>query len=400
MIISLIGIAGRMAGDLLTSALGWASSLLFGRVPRSHQVFLVLMMALSLLWAVAVLGIVLPSVNSLLLAGTPHPPFVNRAWLGVALIVLAAFLPLGVGLAGFLVPATGEREEGPAIVREVLRGYLLAPVISGLLVFLAGVGVARKIRSKRHGWSDIHVPIVVKTDGYDDVVHDLREALLRAGLDVRVEDAPRVMTVPAEILTRVAGAHVQKLRPDHLVDLNAPDLRVGVYPSDIAISGSTTERTRARAAILSRLATTSAHLTASAEAQKVEDQLEAMSAARGRAGVPLAPESRTALDQVDATLLGLAIPTDEWDILYRLRLQIERDLLVGAEPGTVFPGDGQGRHRGVTERAEVRHAPRIGRTVPDAVAGQVSPRGSRWVPTTHEEPTVGSNPAMKIGGTL
>ena len=160
-------------------------------------------------------------------------------------------------------------------------------MISGLLVFLAGVGVARKIRSKRHGWSDIHVPIVVKTDGYDDVVHDLREALIRAGLDVRVEDAPRVMTVPAEILTRVAGAHVQKLRPDHLVDLNAPDLRVGVYPSDIAISGSTTERTRARAAILSRLATTSAHMTTSAEAQKVEDQLEAMSAARGRAGGPL-----------------------------------------------------------------------------------------------------------------
>ena len=27
-----------------------------------------------------------------------------------------------------------------------------------------------------------------------------------------------------------------------------------------------------------------------------------------------------------------------WDTLYRIRLQIERDLLVHAEPGTVFPG--------------------------------------------------------------
>jgi hypothetical protein len=37
-------------------------------------------------------------------------------------------------------------------------------------------------------------------------------------------------------------------------------------------------------------------------------------------------------------LLDLAVPTDEWDILYRLRLQFERDLLAGVEPGTAFPG--------------------------------------------------------------
>lgn len=32
------------------------------------------------------------------------------------------------------------------------------------------------------------------------------------------------------------------------------------------------------------------------------------------------------------------LPTDEWDILYRLRLQAERDQLIGAKPGTEFPG--------------------------------------------------------------
>jgi hypothetical protein len=31
-LVSVFGFAGRFAGDLLTSALGWASSLLFGRV--------------------------------------------------------------------------------------------------------------------------------------------------------------------------------------------------------------------------------------------------------------------------------------------------------------------------------------------------------------------------------
>ena len=40
MLLSGFGLLGRFAGDLLTSALSWASSLLFGRVPRSHQTFL------------------------------------------------------------------------------------------------------------------------------------------------------------------------------------------------------------------------------------------------------------------------------------------------------------------------------------------------------------------------
>src|SRR5664279_5429191 len=144
MIVSLFGLAGRVAGDLLTSALGWACSLLFGRVPRSHQIFVVLMMSGAFLWTVLVLCLVVPSVASLLLSATPHPPFVDQAWLGFALLLGVVFVPLGVGLSGYLVPASGERTPVTSVPKELLRGYLLCPLISGLLIFLAGVGIARK----------------------------------------------------------------------------------------------------------------------------------------------------------------------------------------------------------------------------------------------------------------
>jgi hypothetical protein len=334
MIISIFGFAGRVAGDLMTSALGWASSLLFGRVPRSHQIYLVLMMAGSFVWVVVILSLVLPSVAALLLSATPHPPFVDRALLGAALLFAAIVVPLIVGLAGYLVPAEGERPGGLVVVREVLRGYLLTPLISGLLVFLAGVGIARKIRSRRHSWSDTHVPIVVKPGGYDRLVADLHDALASAELPTTAEDAPWVLTLPAWLITRVAGGNVRKLRPDRLMDLSGPDLRIGVYPSDIAISGSTRDRTRARAAIVSRLATTSAHLTTSAEAQELEDRLGSLARDGGTAGAG----PRGGFTAIDETLLDLAVPNDEWDILYRMRLQIERDLLAGSAPGTAFPG--------------------------------------------------------------
>jgi len=382
MIISIFGIAGRWAGDLLTSALGWASSLLFGRVPRSHQVFLVLMMALSILWSLSVLGILVPGVQALFLAGTPHPPSVNLALLAVALLVGVVVLPLGVGLAGYLVPATGERQDAAGVPREIARGYLLAPVITGLLVFLAAVGIARKIRSKRHGWADVHVPIVVKPDGYDTMVRDLNAALDDAGLSVTAEEAPWVLTLPARVLTAVAGGNVRKLRPDRLMTLNGRDLRVGLYPSDIAISGATRERTRARAALLSRLATTAAHLTTSEEAQKIEDRLAKLGDTRRTGGGKLPPADRAEFDEIDEALLDLAVPTDEWDILYRLRLQIERDLLVGAKPGTEFPG-------------QVQETPdKAGAATDDARPAGRRPYGSTPARPVHK---AGPGVALKIG---
>src|SRR5664280_443904 len=323
-LVSVFGFAGRFAGDLLTSALGWASSLLFGRVPRSHQVFLVLMMAGSFLWLVLLLALVLPIVSSTLLAATPHPPFVDQVWLAAVLLLGVILVPLGVGLAGYLVPSQGERPQGAAILVEIARGYLLAPLVGGLLVFLAGVGIARKVRSKRHGWADVHVPIVVKPGGYDRLVADLRDALVEVGFAATAEDAPWVLTLPAQLLTRVAGSNVRQLRPDRLITLSAPDLNVGVYPSDVAISGAAAERTRARAAILSRLTWSSAHLTMSAEGSATGSRLAANASARFAA--------------IDERLLGLALPTDEWDILFRLRLQVERDLLAGSGSGSVAPG--------------------------------------------------------------
>jgi hypothetical protein len=348
-LISIFGIAGRFAGDLLTSALGWASSLLFGRVPRSHQIFLVLMMAASFVWSIVLLALLLPTVASVLLSATPHPPFVDRAWLGFALLVAAVILPLLVGLAGYLVPAQGERAGRVSIPIEILRGYLITPLLVGLLIFLAGVGISRKIRSKRHGWSDTHVPIVVKPGGYEKMVADLHDSLASADLATDVEDAPWVLTMPAQLLTRVAGSNVRKLRPDRLRRLTGQELMIGVYPSDIAISGATAERTRARAAILSRLTTTSAHLTVSEEAQEVEDRLSKLSGA-GATGAMSPAQARVTFEPIDALLLDLAVPTDEWDILYRMRLQIERDLLVGAEPGTDFPGHESSSRDGATAR--------------------------------------------------
>jgi hypothetical protein len=93
----------------------------------------------------------------------------------------------------------------------------------------------------------------------------------------------------------------------------------------------------ARAAIASRLTATAAYLTTSKEAEAVEDRLDRIIQARktmdseGLAGRPdaLLEELRA----LDATLATLVVDSAEWEVLYRMRLQIERDLLVGSPVG-------------------------------------------------------------------
>jgi hypothetical protein len=90
----------------------------------------------------------------------------------------------------------------------------------------------------------------------------------------------------------------------------------------------------------SRLTTTAAHLTVSAEAQAIEDRLTALANGSGN------PERRPRFDDaaaasfeaIDRSLATIVIPYDEWEVLYRQRLQVERDLRAGAMAGEALIG--------------------------------------------------------------
>jgi hypothetical protein len=339
---TIFGVIGQQAGRILTTALGWASTLLFGRVPQSKQVLLALVTLGSLAWVAMVGGVVVPSVGTFFLAAVPSPDFIDEDWIRLAMLAGAVVLPLVIGAGSLFVVDASDRPKGLAIVQQVLRGYPLAFLLALILAFLAAVGVTRKARSLYKRWTDAHIPIVVRPGGYDVMVDDLKEALDQAGLAVERRAAPRVLSVPAHLVAAVAGGGVRMLVPDRLTMLASPALEVGLYPSDISISGNKAELARARAAIASRLTSTSAHLTTSKEAQAVEDRLEAVVRAEPRVdanGRPVLPrEVASELEAIDETLARLEVDYDQWEVLYRMRLQVERDLLAGAKVGEDFPG--------------------------------------------------------------
>jgi hypothetical protein len=205
----------------------------------------------------------------------------------------------------------------------------------------------RFVHHRAIGWVDAHVPIVVHPGGYERVVADLERALDDAGLEVDRRPAPLPLALPGRMLGRIAGPGIRSLVPDNLIDLVGPDLEIGLYPSDISIGGKKIPVARARAAIATRLTATAASMTTSAEAQAVEAKLEKLTAPRAAGARPGddAPDRgavHAVLRSIDEELAVLTVPHDEWEILYRQRLQIERDLLAGQAPGSVLPSDTRG----------------------------------------------------------
>jgi len=337
---SLFAAIGRQAGRALTTALGWASTLLFGRVSHEKHLLLTLISLGSLAWVVMLLGVLLPDLGTFLLTTLPLPAFIDHNWVRLAMLIGVLVAPLLVGVGGlFIVDAAG-RPSGLDAVRQVLRGYPVAFLLAFTLIFLAVVGVVRKARTIARRRTDAHIPIVVHAGGYSTMVDDLEMALRDAGLPVGRRPAAAILAVPARLVARVAGGGVRALVPDELTTLFSPVIEVELYPSDIAISGEKAAVARARAAIASRLTVTAAYLTTSREAQAVEDELDRITEARktmDAEGLPGRSDALLAdLQAIDATLAMLVVDAAEWEVLYRMRLQVERDMLLGVPVGHAF----------------------------------------------------------------
>jgi hypothetical protein len=313
----LFALIGRFIGKLLNMAFGWASTLLFGQVPQSKQLLLSGVSLAAIAWVAALIGVMVPDVGEFLLALVPRPDWIQEDWLRLLMIILALILPLVVGVAGFILLDPADRPSGLGRMRAVLRGYPYAAVLALVLLILIVVAPVRKVRSILKGWTDEHVPVIVQPGGYDRVATDVEHALDGAGLEIERGRAPFVLELPSRLLAAVGGSSVRRLVPDRLFVLKNSSLEVTLHPSDIAVSGKKADVARARAAIATRVTFTAAYMTTARESQQVEDVLLAISEGKAPGG---------ALAAVDDRLARLTIPHDEWEVLYRQRLQVERAL--------------------------------------------------------------------------
>src|SRR5215211_444105 len=117
-IASLFALVGRFVGRVLTTALGWASVLLFGRVPQDRQVWLAVLTFGSLVWVATLVGVVLPDVGEVLLAVVPLPSWIPNDLVRLAMLAAALLLPAILGGVTLLLQDPEDRPAGMELAKQ------------------------------------------------------------------------------------------------------------------------------------------------------------------------------------------------------------------------------------------------------------------------------------------
>jgi hypothetical protein len=340
LIASLFALVGRFVGRVLTTTLGWASVMLFGRIPQDRQIWLAVLTFGSLAWVALAVGVLVPDAGSFLLAALPIPDWVPQELVRLAMLAGAIALPALIGGVTLLLQDPEDRPRGTALLRQIAMGYALVPTLAVTLVVLALVGTLGKLDSLLHRRQDAHVPLVVRPGRYDSLVDTLEDTLRGGGLVTARSAGPSVLTTPAKALAKVGGGGIGRLVPDRLVVLVGPDVKVSVYPADLAITGSKDAVPKARALIARDVPSRDAWFTTTKEAQQLEDKLAALE-------TPDAAARAASLPALDSRLLDLEVDQETFEVLYRRRLQLavppEADVRSDAEPERPRPDPPPGR---------------------------------------------------------
>jgi hypothetical protein len=325
----ILGVLSRMAGKLLNTIFGWATVTLFGRVPQSRQIFLSIIALGSVVWLAVVLGIAFPDFGTFLLGFVPLPDWVDEAWVRLAMLVAAVLIPVVVGAISLLMLEPGERPQGIlAKGKEVLKGYPYTLGLALTLVLMTILVPFVKLRVIMKRWSSQHMPVLVEADDYLKVADQIERTLDQRGWSTQREQASWMLRFPTRLLTLFASGAIDDLVAKNLTVLSAPSLEVVLHPADLVINGKKEDVVHARAAITEQLTLSEAHLTWTKEGNELEDQLNDLwHRIKGTKGKSYWTSAAARLQDIDRELGRLEVPFEEWEVLFRTKLLLERELL-------------------------------------------------------------------------
>lgn len=317
---ALVAAVGRSLGRILNTAFGWATIMLFGKVPQERQIYLSGAAFGSVLWLIALLGVAFPSFATWLLSFVRLPPWVNPNWVRLGMLAAAALLPLVVGGLSFVMADRSRREAGAA--RLVLRGYPYTLGLALTLVLMLIFAPLARLRDLVRRRGTVHVPVIVEEDDYGTVLEAVRGVLRRNGLGVERAPAPGILRFSMRLLSVLAGRGSRARVAEELSVLRAPNAEVLVHPADLVIAAPEMEAARIRALLSQHLAFTPAYFTYSREANEMEDALRGLWE-RVHDGAPAA-SAETELRALEGHLETMRLSYEEWEVLFRQVLLLDR----------------------------------------------------------------------------
>lgn len=316
---ALLAMVFRSAGKLLNMAFGWATVLLFGRVPEDRQIYLSGVAFGSVLWLVALVGLAFPTVGSFLVAFVSPPEWL-KPWIRIGMLVGVIVIP---ALVGWLSTRLVDPAQRPSTPRAIVRGYPYTVGLALTLLIMTVFAPIMKVRDLVRRWTTEHIPVIIVPEHYAAVVDEVRRALEVGGLPTTPQPASWMLRAPTTILTWFAGRSLGG-SDIPLQRLVGPKSQILLHPSDLVLSGREPDAAHARAVLAERLTSTHAYLTWTKESNEVEDQLRLVWAALKEHRGTEAADQLTAIER---KLHALTVSYEEWEVLFRQLLLAQRELL-------------------------------------------------------------------------
>jgi hypothetical protein len=325
-------------------ALGWATAIYFGQVPGKQGRILAVISLASAAWVIVIIGFALPLLVGAILEVLGvidrnfqvDPLVVLGLW---AAIILAPPVIAGITV---VVKFHDDRSWGQWLGMIPASYPATASLGAGVLqmVLFTPILVVQRWM-KKQSLLQTALSMREQTDD-DDLTETVTHALSTIGIDdVAVEEARGILAWPMLTVGFAARHLIGAVVRGDPMRLRADGLQLFAYATNVAVLGPSEQAHRARAALERELPFDKARLTWSEDAQDMED---AIVAAYRDAGDDLR-KLHEKLDEVQERIDTESLNAEEWNILYRLRLQAEHEVAERQFDGNGTNGSGRRRSR-------------------------------------------------------
>ena len=303
-------------------ALGWATALYFGQVPGRQGRMLSVVSLIAAGWVILVVGFAVPIFGGALLEAAGvigenfDVEFVHYAGLVAAIVAVPPIVAAITVWGGF-----HDDRSVRTWLRLVPMSYPSTAMLGASVLQMVAFTPVLLFQRWRQKRKYVQVSLVMR-EGTDDeaLVEALRDALGSIGADdVSVAEASGPKVWPMRTVGFAAEHLLGAVVRGEPMRLAAGDLEIYAYATNISIQGPKEDTYRVRAAVQRRLGFHDAFLTWNDEAQELEEEL--LAAHREADGDVDALRER--LDRIQGRMDTASLNSEEWNVLYRRRLQVE-----------------------------------------------------------------------------
>jgi hypothetical protein len=304
-------------------ALGWATAIYFGQVPGRQGRILSVISLLAAAWVVLVVGFGIPIFAGAALEaiGVIGENFDVQATHYLALLAGIVLTPPAIAAATVYAEFHDERSLA-AWARLIPVSYPASAMLGASVLQMVAYTPFLLIQRWRQKRKLVQVPLVMRAGTDDDDLTELvRSALASIDLrDVSVAEATGPKSWPMRTVGYAARHLLGAVVRGEPMRLEVDGLEILAYATNVSILGPKRDAYRVRAAMERELAFSDAYLTWNEEAQAFEDEL--LEIHRSMNGDIRGTRRR--LSAVQERIDVASLNTEEWNVLYRLRLQLEQ----------------------------------------------------------------------------